>query len=35
LRDAPSGFVEWATKNGAVQLQSDEQWESWRKANKQ
>ena len=30
LRDAPAGFVEWATRHGAVQMQSDEQWEKWR-----
>jgi pentapeptide repeat protein len=35
LRDAPSGFVEWATNHGAVQVQSDEQWENWRKTRKQ
>src|SRR5215510_12342840 len=27
LHDAPAGFIEWATKHGAVQMQSDEQWE--------
>src|SRR3954468_3967685 len=27
IRDAPSGFVEWALKHGAVQIESDEQWE--------
>ncbi|HWY70548.1 MAG TPA: pentapeptide repeat-containing protein [Terriglobales bacterium] len=35
VHDAPAGFVEWATKHGAVQMQSDEQWENWREARKQ
>ena len=34
LHDAPAGFIEWATKHGAVQMQSDEQWEKWREAQK-
>src|SRR5215470_14230790 len=34
LHDAPAGFIEWATKHGAVQMQSDEQWEKYREAEK-
>jgi hypothetical protein len=34
LRDAPSGFIEWALKHGAVQMQSDEQWENSRQTEK-
>jgi len=30
VRDAPAGFVEWATRHGAVQMQSDEQWDKSR-----
>lgn len=30
VRDAPDGFVEWAIRHGAVQMQSDEQWENSR-----
>jgi hypothetical protein len=28
IRDAPPGFLEWALKHGAVQIRTDEQWES-------
>jgi len=35
VHDAPAGFVEWATKHGAIQMQSDEQWENWRQTQKQ
>ena len=34
LHDPPAGFVDWATKHGAVQMQSDEQWEQWRQNQK-
>ena len=34
LRDAPAGFVDWALKHGAVQMQEDE-WETRRQAQKQ
>lgn len=34
LHDAPAGFVEWATKHGAVQMQDDQQWEKWRESQK-
>lgn len=34
VHDAPAGFIEWAAKQGAVQMQSDEQWENWRQAQK-
>ena len=27
VNNAPIGFLEWATKHGAVQMESDEQWE--------
>lgn len=30
VRDAPDGFLEWAIRHGAVQMQSDEQWENSR-----
>jgi hypothetical protein len=30
IRDAPPGFLEWALKQGAVQMQIDEQWQSAR-----
>lgn len=35
LRDSPTGFLEWATKHGAVQIKSDEQWDKWRESQKQ
>ena len=35
LHDAPAGFIDWALKQGAVQMQSDDQWENWRQAQKQ
>ena len=28
IQNAPQGFLEWAIKHGAVQLQMDEQWQS-------
>lgn len=28
IKDAPPGFLEWAMKQGAVQIQTDEQWQS-------
>lgn len=28
VRNAPEGFVAWATKQGAVQIESDEKWEA-------
>lgn len=28
IKDAPPGFLEWAMKQGAVQMQTDEQWQS-------
>ena len=28
IRDAPPGFLEWAIKQGAVQMPTDEQWQS-------
>lgn len=28
IRDAPSGFLEWAMQHGAVQMQSDQQWQA-------
>ena len=31
LKDSPSGFLEWAVKHGAVQFETDEQWEQSRK----
>jgi hypothetical protein len=30
LRNAPAGFLEWAVKRGAVQTETDEQWERLR-----
>jgi hypothetical protein len=27
LRNAPNGFLQWSVKHGAVQVESDEQWE--------
>ena len=30
VKDAPDGFLEWALHRGAVQMESDEQWESAR-----
>lgn len=32
VRDAPDGFVKWALRHGAVQMQGDEQWESSRQS---
>lgn len=26
VKNAPEGFVAWAVKNGAVQIESDDQW---------
>jgi hypothetical protein len=34
LRDAPAGFVDWALKHGAVQSQSDEEWDRGRQTKK-
>jgi len=34
VRSAPDGFVEWALRHGAVEMQGDEQWESSRQATK-
>lgn len=33
IRDAPPGFLEWALKQGAVQMQMDEQWLGVRSAS--
>jgi hypothetical protein len=30
LRGTPDGFVDWAVKHGAVQMQSDGEWETSR-----
>ena len=27
VRNAPEGFLEWATQHGAIQMQSDDQWQ--------
>ncbi|PYY02822.1 MAG: hypothetical protein DMG64_10285 [Acidobacteria bacterium] len=35
LHDAPTAFIDWAMKHGAVQMQSDAQWEKWRQTQKQ
>jgi hypothetical protein len=32
IRNAPPGFVQWALKQGAVEMQSEEQWQSARSA---
>ena len=30
VRNAPAGFLEWATRHGAVQIEKDEDWENTR-----
>jgi hypothetical protein len=33
VKNAPSGFVQWAEKNGAVQIESDSQWSAWQNSH--
>lgn len=30
VKDAPEEFIDWALKHGAVELESDEEWEKWK-----
>lgn len=33
VRNAPSGFLKWATQNGAVEIESDSQWAAWQNSH--
>jgi Pentapeptide repeats (8 copies) len=33
VKNAPPGFVKWATQQGAVQFESDSQWTAWQNAH--